>query len=230
MLALHGWGRRGRDFAQSLRDIPSLAPDLPGFGSSPPPREAVGAEGYADMVMPLVEAFNGPPVLVGHSFGGRVATCLAAREPDSFRGLVLTGAPVVRLRSPSKPSAAYRLMRAMHRAGLVSKDRMEAMRQRLGSTDYRNASGVMRDILVKVVNESYEPQLSRIECPVALVWGASDREVPVAVGELALDLLRESRPGRSGEMTVIDGAGHNLPLEEPQVLREVVLGLLDDQQ
>lgn len=231
MLALHGWGRRGRDFSQALAEIPSLAPDLPGFGASPSPREVIGAEGYADLVIPLLEEFQTPPVVVGHSFGGRVATCLAARHPEAVSGMVLSGAPVVRLLAMSKPSVSYRLIRSLHRLGLVSADRMEALRQRVGSTDYRNASGVMRDILVKVVNESYEAQLGRIGCPVALVWGRSDREVPVAVAERALEVLAPSGArGGTGELKVIDGVGHNVPLEDPQALRAVVLGMLGERE
>ena len=231
MLALHGWGRRGRDFSRALHDIPSLAPDLPGFGASPSPGEVIGAEGYADLVEPLLDEFETPPLVVGHSFGGRVATCLASRHPDAVSGMVLTGAPVVRLQAASKPSASYRLIRALHRLGLVSEDRIEAVRRRVGSSDYRNASGVMRDILVKVVNESYENQLGRIDCPVALVWGRSDREVPVAVAERALEVLAESgASGRTSDLKVIEGVGHNLPLEDPQALREVLLAMLGDSE
>ncbi|NIS30326.1 MAG: hypothetical protein GWN07_08695, partial [Actinobacteria bacterium] len=69
-------------------------------------------------------------------------------------------------------------MRAAHRAGLVSDARMEAWRRRRGSADYRSASGVMRDVLVTVVNESYEEALGRIEGPVELVWGRGDVDVP----------------------------------------------------
>ncbi|MDX1469327.1 MAG: alpha/beta hydrolase [Acidimicrobiia bacterium] len=227
VLALHGWGRRGRDFSQILDGIPSLAPDLPGFGASPPPAEVIGAEGYAEIVKPLLDVFERPPVLLGHSFGGRVATCVAATNPDHVRGLVLTGAPVLRLGTASKPSTPYRLIRSLYRAGLVSEERMEAVRQRFGSADYRHASGVMRDILVRVVNESYEDQLKLIECPVALVWGSADREVPVAVARRAFEILGGGNGSdRAKGLTVIDGVGHNVPRDQPRALREVVLDML----
>ena len=54
---------------------------------------------------------------------------------------------------------------------LVSDDAMEAARQRFGSADYRAAQGIMREVLVRAVNETDEAQLDAVRCPVHLVWG-----------------------------------------------------------
>ncbi|MFQ5522632.1 MAG: alpha/beta fold hydrolase [Acidimicrobiia bacterium] len=224
ILALHGWGRRGRDFSPSLDDLEALAPDLPGFGSSPPPDEVIGAEGYARIVAKVLPVFAEPPVVVGHSFGGRVAVCLAAQHPDRVGPLVLTGAPLVRLQAPGRPSLGYRAIRALHRKGLVSDATMESLRQRRGSADYRAASGVMRSILVKVINESYEDQLKVFSRPVRLLWGSEDREVPVEVARRSVELLREG--GSEVELRVVEGVGHHLPLEAPEELRRAIKSFL----
>jgi pimeloyl-ACP methyl ester carboxylesterase len=97
---------------------------------------------------------------------------------------------------------------------------MEAMRRSRGSADYRAATGVMRDILVKVVNESYEAQLRAIDVPVSLIWGSDDREVPVTIAERALSIINEG--GGVAELEVVPGVGHLLPTEAPQALRRVV--------
>ena len=93
---------------------------------------------------------------------------------------------------------------------------MEALRQRYGSADYRAASGVMRQVLVRVVNETYEDQLATIRCPTELVWGDDDTEVPVAVAEAARLVVATST------LTVLSGAGHLTPLTAPQELRAAV--------
>ena len=157
VLALHGWGRRGNDFAASLAEFDALAIDLPGFGATPAPSEILGAEGYAALVAPVLDTFESPPVVIGHSFGGRIAVCLAAAYPDRVASLVISGSPLLRLGPAKKPSASYRMLRLLDRAHLVSDDRMEEIRRSRGSADYRAASGVMRDILVKVVNEDMSP-------------------------------------------------------------------------
>ncbi|HEU4320043.1 MAG TPA: alpha/beta hydrolase [Acidimicrobiia bacterium] len=216
VLALHGWARRGNDFARVFDGVSGIAPDLPGFGASPEPGEVIGAESYADILAGILDKFDRPPVLVGHSFGGRVAVCLAAKYPDSVGPLVLTGVPLIRLETGRRPPVGYRAARWLNKVGVVSDDRLERQKKKRGSADYRAANGLMRDILVKVVNESYEGQLSRIEQPVRLVWGANDRDVPVSVAEAASALLSDST------LEVLPGVGHFVPLEAPEVLRSAV--------
>jgi pimeloyl-ACP methyl ester carboxylesterase len=216
VLALHGWGRRGKDFSTALEGFSGIAPDLPGFGASPAPDEVIGADAYADIVAELLDSFDRPPVLVGHSFGGRVAVCLAAKAPDRVSSLVLTGVPLIRLETGRGPSVGYRLVRWLNRIGLISEERMERERRNRGSADYRAATGVMRDILVKVVNETYEGQLGRLNNRVRLIWGEDDEEVPVSVAEAAQALISDA------SLEVLPGVGHFVPLEAPDTLRTAI--------
>ncbi len=219
-LALHGWGRDGTDFGAVLDGLAAIAPDLPGFGYSPAPGKGWGAGDYARCLAPVLEEMQTPAVVVGHSFGGRVAVCLAAHRPDLVSGLVLTGAPLVRVSPPASPRLSYRLLRWGHRRGLVSDARLESMRRKFGSDDYRAARGVMRQVLVKVVNESYERQLDVLSTPVDLIWGAEDREVPVERAQAAFDRLKAA--GCPVKLQVIPDVGHDLPLSRPQTLREAI--------
>jgi pimeloyl-ACP methyl ester carboxylesterase len=220
-LALHGWARRGSDFGRVLEGLDAIALDLPGFGASPAPAEVIGAAGYAEMIAPILDEFDAPPAVLGHSFGGRVAVCLAANAPTEVGPLVLTGVPLIRSNRPATPAAGYRLLKKLNRFGLISDERLEAEKRRRGSSDYRAATGIMRDILVKVVNESYENELSSLQGPVRLVWGADDGEAPVEVAKAAAAILEAS--GALAGFSVLDGIGHMTPLEAPDTLREVLL-------
>jgi pimeloyl-ACP methyl ester carboxylesterase len=93
---------------------------------------------------------------------------------------------------------------------------MERLRQRYGSPDYRAARGVMRDVHVRAVNETYEDQLAAIACPVELVWGDDDGDVPPAVARAACALLPRAT------LTKVPGAGHLTPLSAPDALRAAV--------
>ena len=95
---------------------------------------------------------------------------------------------------------------------------MEAVRRRYGSADYRAATGVMRDVLVRSVNETDEHQLRSVSCPVELVWGEADGEAPVAVAKAALPLL----PAGLGRLTLRPGVGHLVPTEDPASLRQAL--------
>ena len=87
-----------------------IALDLPGFGRSAPPDAPWGAADYAEAVVPVLDAMTRPVVVVGHSFGGRVAVTLAAERPDDVGALVLTGVPLLhragRRAAPPAPSSA----------------------------------------------------------------------------------------------------------------------------
>ncbi len=226
VLALHGWRRTHRDFDAVLRpvdgaELSAIAVDLPGFGATPPPTDAWGSVDYAACVGALLDELTGPVVVLGHSFGGRVAVHLAVERPDAVRALVLTGVPLVRLAPPRRPPLAYRAVRSLRRAGVVGEDRMERARRRYGSADYAAATGVMRQVHARVVAESYEDQLGAIGCPVTLVWGEDDATVPLGVAEAALAQLRGGN-ARAADLVVVPGAGHLLPLTAPGALRQVV--------
>jgi len=226
VVALHGWRRTHGDFASSLGPaaaqgaLPTLAPDLPGFGATPAPTGPWGSGEYAAAVAQLLEdtvGLGAAPVVVGHSLGGRIAVRLAAARPELVGALVLTGAPLVpRAGGRRRPPLAYRTARALHRARLVGDATMERARRRYGSPDYRAAQGVMRDVLVRLVNERYDDALAALRCPVELVWGDDDAQAPVETARTLEQTISTAR------LTLCPGAGHLLPLTAPLELRAAV--------
>ena len=219
VLALHGWRRSHRDFDAVLDGVAAIAVDLPGFGATPEPPEPWSTLQYAEWIAPIVDELAPGAVLVGHSFGGRVAAHLAAQQPERIGALVLTGVPLVAnpARRPTRPPLAFRAGRALHRKGVIGDRRMESLRQRYGSADYRAADGVMRGVLVQAVNETYEVPLAAYPGPVELVWGQDDREVPVAVAEAAATI------GQQAVLTLCPSAGHLVPTSAPDCLRAAIL-------
>lgn len=206
VVALHGWARNRSDWGSTLEGLDALALDQPGFGATPAPDEAWGSKEYAEWLAQILEGLD-RPVLVGHSFGGRVAVQLAAARPELVRGIVLTGVPLFRPKTGGKPKLAYRIGRWLHAKGLIPEARMEALREKYGSTDYRNAKGIIRDIFVKVVNESYGDQLAAIpkDLPVRLIWGENDTAAPVWMPGEAMEIL-----GDNATLEIVPGSAHLL--------------------
>jgi pimeloyl-ACP methyl ester carboxylesterase len=213
VVALHGWGRSGADFSQIVSGLDAVAIHLPGFGITPEPPTAWGSEEYADAVaralIGSVVAGSAPVVIVGHSFGGRVAVRLAAKYPELVRGLVLTGVPLVRLVAAPKPPLTFRVIRALARAGIIPQSVLEKQRHKRGSADYRAARGVMRDVLVRVIGEDYRDDLARIAVPVRMVWGENDTAAPADAGEAASELIA-GFSGAGAAFRTVAGAGHLL--------------------
>lgn len=228
VLALHGWARTHRDFDGVFgppggvsEDVAVIGVDLFGFGATPAPPEPWGSDEYARHLLPLFEepgALADRVLLIGHSYGGRVAVRLANMVPERIEAMVLTGVPLLdRLDRRSRPPLAYWAVRRLHALGLVGADRMEAARTRYGSADYRAAQGVMRGVLVKALAEDYRDDIATIRCPVDLVWGESDAEVPLDVAERAQTLFTTE-----ARLEVLPGVGHLVPTEAPGPLAAIV--------
>jgi pimeloyl-ACP methyl ester carboxylesterase len=222
VVALHGWRRSHVDFEAVLQGLDATAPDLPGFGAAAPPPTTWGAAAYADAVLPLTQ--EGPAVvLLGHSFGGKVAVMLAAAYPDNVKALILTGTPLLRPHgaTPRKPTLSHRLARTLNRAGFLSDARMEARRRRTGSDDYKAATGVMRDVLVRSIAEvddgTYKGALANLECPVHFVWGQTDTAAPLQTAREAAALLKNEP-----SLVILPGVGHMTPLDAPDALRRAI--------
>lgn len=221
VVALHGWMRSGADFTTILTGLDAVAVHFPGFGRVDPPPTAWGTPEYADDIVAVLEE-TGPAVLVGHSFGGRVAVRVAARRPDLVRGLVLSGVPLLRLRPAPAPPLGYRIVRGLARRGLIPQSVLEKQREKRGSADYRAVSGVMRDVFVTVVNEDYRDDLAAITAPARFVWGALDDQAPPDAGRAASGLVAGAR------WRDVPDAGHLLEGPLASAVAEELRALLAD--
>ncbi|MGC8480320.1 MAG: alpha/beta fold hydrolase, partial [Acidimicrobiales bacterium] len=221
------------DFAsvnQVIRSLNTESPphivafDLPGFASSPPPSERCGTPWYAECVIHAIEEYLDevgrelPVIIVGHSFGGRVAVQIGSGPvPFDLTHIVLTGVPLYRPDVVPPPSRSYQLIRSLAQLHLVSERTLERYRRKYGSRDYIEAQGVMRGVFVETVNESYTSQLRAIEVPVTLAWGTGDTTTRIALAERALGDLRK------GTLVSFEGVGHLVPTEAPEMLAKVII-------
>ncbi len=221
IVALHGWARTHTDFDMVLDGYDAIALDLPGFGATPEPPDAWGSAEYATAVADVLRELPAPPVLLGHSLGGRVGVHVGATYPELIGGLLLTGAPLVKTAAGVKPKPGYRVARWLNRRGVVSDARMEKARQKYGSSDYANASPAMRNVHVKLVNETYDAQIDALRGPIELVWGSDDTAAPIGGAELL-----DARLGSRARLTTLPDVGHLTPLAAPAELRAALDRLL----
>lgn len=221
VVALPGWMRSPNDFAPIVEGLNAVSLYLPGFGTAEPPPTAWGSPRYAEEVARAIEPF-GPVILLGHSFGGRVAVNLAAARPDLVKGVVLTGVPLVRLTAAPAPALGFRVIRSLARAHLVPQSVLEAQRRKRGSADYNAAEGVMRDILVTVVGETYAEQLAAIAAPVRMVWGENDTSAPADAGEAASKLIPDAT------FRVVPGTAHLLEGALVPEVRKELFALVEE--
>ena len=191
VVLLHGWGQNiemMKPLGDNLSDHFRITIiDLPGFGLSKEPDYAWTIFDYTEMVHDLLEELKiDNPIMMGHSFGGRIAIVYASKYP--VHKLVLFGSPCVRHEYKSfKQTMLKKLKKIKLLTPLVN-----VMKKHMGSEDYRNASPIMRDILVKTVNQDLSENAKKIKCSTLLIWGENDAAVPVSEAKELDSLLKDS--------------------------------------
>jgi pimeloyl-ACP methyl ester carboxylesterase len=172
IVLLHGWGQNIEmmDFiGRNLKNSHITIFDLPGFGNASEPGYSMNVTDYADWVKAVLDLMKiKNPILIGHSFGGRVAVKYASKYPTDK--VVLLGTPIIRKRK--KPNLQERFYKVVKHTPLG-----EAVKKKIGSDDYNNASNIMREILVKVVNEDLSRNAKKITAPTLLFAGTHDTAV-----------------------------------------------------
>ncbi len=195
VVLLHGWGQNiemMKPIGQSLEENNRVVYlDFPGFGESDEPEEGWDVYQYAkmlDVFLNDIDVKN--PVLIGHSFGCRVSICYNLIADVSK--MVFTGAAGIKPKRKLDyyiKVYTYKFLKIFKNLPII-KD-MEMFKS-AGSEDYRNSSSVMKQTLIKTVNEDLTRHLDKIKCPVLMIWGKSDEATPIDDGRKMESLIPDS--------------------------------------
>ena len=178
-----------------------LAIDRPGFGETLPQRVETRLEKQAAAFAPLLQ--ERPAILVGHSLGAAVVLEAAARYPDQVAGVV------------------------------VAAGSLDPGLEDVWTIQYLGRRAPLRWILPRVLHHAnveliefeaelraLEPRLARVRCPVVIVHGTEDRQVPYANVAFMERVLGPVVP--SLEVVRLDGADHFLPWKQVEVLWDAI--------
>ncbi len=207
LIFLHGWGQNiemmkmlADPFEKEYRII---IPDLPGFGESSEPNTDWTLYEYVDCIHKLLETLKiEQPTLLGHSFGGKISLLYATKY--SVKKLVLFGSPYKK--EIQKTSMKLKVLKSLKKVPILNQFE-ETAKKHIGSTDYKNASPMMRKIMVNHVNLDLSNEIEKIEAPTLLIWGDLDREV-------SLEQAREiEQKIKDAGVVVFEGCTHYAYLE-----------------
>ncbi len=236
VLLLHGWGANITLFSNIIEKLKPYcnvyAPDMPGFGESTEPKEAWCVSDYSEFIEKFCSALhisNENLAVIGHSFGGRVIIKGVTGDWKSVKPekVILVDSAGIRPKKTLKGkinSAAYKAGKkilSVKPVQAVFPDALENLRNKRGSADYKAASPLMRQTLVKVVNEDLEPLLPEIKQPVLLFWGTVDDATPLSDAQTMEKLIPDSG------LVTVEGAGHFSFLENPLLFARVVFSFLN---
>ena len=250
LLLIHGLLVHGRAFHRlvpELADRRLLIPDLPGAGDSdrPPPVHCAGYSPVwlARALLALLDRLGVARVdVLGHSWGGAIAVCLADAAPARVRRLALIDPTLFAMPVPFEGRLAllprlgpymfqnmYRrnelrryLGRAFSSEKLVDEADVDLYWDRLARSGGREAAHAMlMQLLGADTMAAMLPRMRALTAPTLVVWGDRDGIVP----REHADRVAAAIPGAA--LRWIEGCGHSPPEEQPEALAALLREHLD---
>ncbi len=229
VLMLHGWASNASLFNSQINLLKSkyrvIALNLPGHGGSDEPSYPFCVDDFARFVIDFLKEMKITKLtLLGHSVGGRVIIKMLSYKdlPLEIDRVVLVdsaGIKPVRSGKVTMKSRIYKALRMIFGNKLVQTifpSGINYIKTKFGSEDYRNATPMMRDTLVKIVNEDLTNILECNDKDTLLIWGKNDTSTPVADGKFMESKMKKSA------LVVIDNAGHFPFLEQQFLFNKII--------
>lgn len=208
IFVLHGWAYSADKWGPFIkfmerRGTRPILLNVPGLTRKT--TKAWTIDDYLKWLKEKLEKEKEPPILIGHSNGGRLAIAFASKYPEKLNYLVLIdSAGIYHNEFP------LRLKRFIFKniAGLGKKiTSSEKLRNLLYKVaregDYKNATLPMRQTMVNLISLDLTSCLSRTTTPTLIIWGKLDRTTLLSDGKLMHKLIKDSK------LYVVDDAGHS---------------------
>lgn len=234
ILVLHGWGGAS-DSWRKVQEILAeqgykvICPDLPGFGKTAPPSQPWELDDYVNFVFKFTQQLKIEKfVLLGHSFGGRIAIKFFVQEPKKIKKLILCASAGIK----PKPSLKTKIIFSLAKIGnaLFTPKHLTRFKDGaknlfytfLRNKDYAKANGIMRETIKKVLDEDLLPYLSKIETKTLIIWGEIDKMVPLKYAYIFKEKIKGSK------LEVFSKIGHSPHLEIPEKSAKIIIQFLKE--
>lgn len=225
LLLLHGWGDRLETFdtlvAALGKSYRITRLDLPGFGTTEPPKVTWGLGDYAKFIDQFVHKLSlTPDVIVGHSNGGALAIVISAQQTKYPKQIVLLASAGIRNRHGLR-RVIWKLVAKLGK--VVTFWLPTRYKKRLQKRFYGTIGSDMfvaphlQETFKRTVAEDISNIANQIDIPTLLIYGKHDRATPLdEVGEP----LRMAIP--SSKLEVIPGADHFVHQRAPEQVARLI--------
>lgn len=231
LIILPGWGDTRGSFSrliQTLQDYYTIyIVDWPGFSNTKFPNYDLTIYDYSDMIHEWIKSLNlSNPVVLGHSFGGRILITLTGYYKYSYKKIILMDAAGIRpkktLRSKVR-GLCYKMLKKFSK--IIPKRWRKEFSRRIfeyfSSADYRVLDEKMRKTFQNVIQEDLTEYLSNIQSDTLIVWGNEDCSTPIH------DAVTMNQEIQNSKLYIFINAGHFVYLDRFQDVLEVLVRFIE---
>lgn len=226
IIILPGWGETRKTFLQMIHFLKDYFTvyivDYPGFGNSIFPNYDLTIYDYSRIIYEWIDSLNiNDPILIGHSFGGRIITVLTGYYHYNFSNIILMNSagikPKKTLYSKLK-TLSYKLLKRI--AKLLPKNIRNKFTRYLfnhfASSDYKAIDKKIMPTFRNIISEDLKPYLKNIKSRVLLIWGDLDTATPIK------DAYIMQKEIKNSELIVVEGTDHFTYLRRPFLINSII--------
>lgn len=182
ILILHGWGANKelmlKAFKKAFINLKQIYVDIPGFGNSSIVLPLTTKD-YANIINIFIEKMQKLPfVIMGHSFGGKIATLLNPK-----RLVLLSSAGIVE-KKPLSVKIKIFIFKCLKIFGFGK------LYYLFASKDVAGMNSVMYATFKNVVNEDFSKVFSNFSGESLIFWGKNDKATTIESGYKIRDLIK----------------------------------------
>ncbi len=202
ILILPGWGNTRTTFTNIINffkdNYTIYTIDYPGFGNSPIPKKEFTIYDYTNLIRDFLDEMQiKNPIIIAHSFGGRIATLLTGYYKEKIDKIIMIDVAGIKPKKSIKVIIKQTIYKILKKLTIfLPKLRQEYYHQKLlkifASTDYQNLPNNMHKTFKNIINENLIYYLKNIESEVLLLWGKLDKDTPLKDGYKMNNLIKNS--------------------------------------
>ena len=224
ILILPGWGNTSKTFYNIVNyfkeNYTVYLIDYPGFGKSPIPKKTLTIFHYADLIQNFLKTNNiNNPIIIAHSFGGRITTLLTGYYKLKIDKLILIDIASIKPKKKLKQKIKEKIYKLLKKITNILPNKQKYQQKLInyfGSSDYKNLPKTMHQTFKNIINEDLTYYLKFIESETLIIWGELDEDTPLKDAKKINKLITNSA------LIVFPNTHHYSYLQYPTLTNNII--------
>lgn len=232
ILILPGWGDTRETFNQiinSFKDNYTIyILDYPGFGKSPIPKKTLTIYDYTEIIYNFLNKNKiNNPLIIAHSFGGRITTLLTTKYKVKIDKMLLIDIAGIKPKKTLKQKIKETIYKTLKRIIKITKNKEKYQKKLIkifASTDYQNLPNGMHQTFKNIINEDLTNYIKLIPSECLIIWGKQDTSTPLKDAYKIKKLIKNSA------LIVFPNGNHFPYLQYPYLINKIIYEFIKEKE